>query len=211
MVCGVECGIDGDICVLYLFFFQAEDGIRDADVTGVQTCALPISGPEKIGGVVGNDEVGTLHTIVVAQHVAAVGPGAPALVGVGYGIDAVGAVASHTEGLLNVVPFGQLRIEGQCSVVLHAELVFSAGFFGGDEDDAVTGATAVEGRGGGAFQYRHAFNVVWIDAGDAVAQIVAAAVAGTAVVGVVEGYAVDNIQGLVVAGHFGAASQNNAG
>src|SRR3989442_9852603 len=27
-----------------LFFFQAEDGIRDADVTGVQTCALPISG-----------------------------------------------------------------------------------------------------------------------------------------------------------------------
>src|SRR6266498_736216 len=24
------------------FFFQAEDGIRDADVTGVQTCALPI-------------------------------------------------------------------------------------------------------------------------------------------------------------------------
>ena len=24
------------------FFFQAEDGIRDYDVTGVQTCALPI-------------------------------------------------------------------------------------------------------------------------------------------------------------------------
>src|SRR5256885_6719002 len=27
------------------FFFQAEDGIRDYKVTGVQTCALPISGP----------------------------------------------------------------------------------------------------------------------------------------------------------------------
>src|SRR5437763_7315164 len=26
------------------FFFQAEDGIRDTSVTGVQTCALPISG-----------------------------------------------------------------------------------------------------------------------------------------------------------------------
>ena len=26
----------------FFFFFQAEDGIRDADVTGVQTCALPI-------------------------------------------------------------------------------------------------------------------------------------------------------------------------
>src|SRR6266542_6075161 len=28
-----------------VFFFQAEDGIRDATVTGVQTCALPISPP----------------------------------------------------------------------------------------------------------------------------------------------------------------------
>src|SRR5690348_6994977 len=30
-------------CVLSFFFFQAEDGIRDGRVTGVQTCALPIS------------------------------------------------------------------------------------------------------------------------------------------------------------------------
>src|SRR2546430_3277518 len=28
----------------FLFFFQAEDGIRDLTVTGVQTCALPICG-----------------------------------------------------------------------------------------------------------------------------------------------------------------------
>src|SRR3712207_8371594 len=27
----------------FVFFFQAEDGIRDIGVTGVQTCALPIS------------------------------------------------------------------------------------------------------------------------------------------------------------------------
>src|SRR2546429_6397510 len=27
----------------HVFFFQAEDGIRDVAVTGVQTCALPIS------------------------------------------------------------------------------------------------------------------------------------------------------------------------
>src|SRR5699024_11419884 len=26
----------------FIFFFQAEDGIRDRNVTGVQTCALPI-------------------------------------------------------------------------------------------------------------------------------------------------------------------------
>src|SRR5690606_41058669 len=33
------------VCILssFFFFFQAEDGIRDFHVTGVQTCALPIS------------------------------------------------------------------------------------------------------------------------------------------------------------------------
>src|SRR5574338_1054733 len=31
------------IFLFFFFFFQAEDGIRDAMVTGVQTCALPIS------------------------------------------------------------------------------------------------------------------------------------------------------------------------
>src|SRR2546430_10814861 len=30
------------VCVVFFFFFQAEDGIRDLTVTGVQTCALPI-------------------------------------------------------------------------------------------------------------------------------------------------------------------------
>src|SRR5256886_7189747 len=30
------------VCIGFFFFFQAEDGIRDLTVTGVQTCALPI-------------------------------------------------------------------------------------------------------------------------------------------------------------------------
>src|SRR5207244_5140469 len=34
--------VDSPSCVVF-FFFQAEDGIRDDLVTGVQTCALPIS------------------------------------------------------------------------------------------------------------------------------------------------------------------------
>ena len=39
------------VCVYCFFFFQAEDGIRVYDVTGVQTCALPIyvgAGPIKV-------------------------------------------------------------------------------------------------------------------------------------------------------------------
>ena len=31
-----------DLVLGCFFFFQAEDGIRDIGVTGVQTCALPI-------------------------------------------------------------------------------------------------------------------------------------------------------------------------
>src|SRR5690606_10060304 len=42
---------------LFFFFFQAEDGIRDFHVTGVQTCALPIfpgkPGLVAAGGVIG--------------------------------------------------------------------------------------------------------------------------------------------------------------
>src|SRR5947207_7367951 len=56
--------------VTFSFFFQAEDGIRDHCVTGVQTCALPISlGPDlfvlttpppgSVGGI-GNAIVGSL-------------------------------------------------------------------------------------------------------------------------------------------------------
>src|SRR5256886_4362148 len=46
------------IYMLIFFFFQAEDGIRDLTVTGVQTCALPIHSwgtPEtRYSGVAGN-------------------------------------------------------------------------------------------------------------------------------------------------------------
>src|SRR5256885_12678127 len=49
----------------FFFFFQAEDGIRDYKVTGVQTCALPISIPPNAtvegDGIVWSDQ----HVIVV--------------------------------------------------------------------------------------------------------------------------------------------------
>src|SRR5256712_5699930 len=39
---------------MYFFFFQAEDGIRDLIVTGVQTCALPIYAPLQLAREAGN-------------------------------------------------------------------------------------------------------------------------------------------------------------
>src|SRR5256885_10247349 len=59
------------MCIV--FFFQAEDGIRDYKVTGVQTCALPISGG---AGEAGRGEEG--HRLRLADplvHAAAVPAG----------------------------------------------------------------------------------------------------------------------------------------
>jgi len=44
-----------------LFFFQAEDGIRDRDVTGVQTCSLPIS--SKIIGILTSNPTGASQEV----------------------------------------------------------------------------------------------------------------------------------------------------
>src|SRR5256885_8331961 len=46
MVCVFFVGMA--VFLILFFFFQAEDGIRDYKVTGVQTCALPISIIQKV-------------------------------------------------------------------------------------------------------------------------------------------------------------------
>src|SRR3712207_5545309 len=58
----------------FFFFFQAEDGIRDIGVTGVQTCALPISAP-----------AGALPS--AAAPATAPADGAPAAAGAATGIE----------------------------------------------------------------------------------------------------------------------------
>src|SRR5690606_40447589 len=51
----------------YFFFFQAEDGIRDFHVTGVQTCALPIS----TSNIISAAELTCTHILSLARHVPA--------------------------------------------------------------------------------------------------------------------------------------------
>src|SRR5256885_17154493 len=53
------------------FFFQAEDGIRDYKVTGVQTCALPIYGRLQVAVHCGAQS--TWDTAQLAAHAADVG------------------------------------------------------------------------------------------------------------------------------------------
>src|SRR6266513_5077152 len=61
----------------YFFFFQAEDGIRDRNVTGVQTCALPIyihrRGPRRArvrGGVPSYPMLRKLEAVLVCPLIA---------------------------------------------------------------------------------------------------------------------------------------------
>src|SRR5260221_10632383 len=52
-VCNQKTAYEITVCLEFrrlFFFFQAEDGIRDHCVTGVQTCALPISYPIALAG-----------------------------------------------------------------------------------------------------------------------------------------------------------------
>src|SRR5690606_40285103 len=59
--------------VSVFFFFQAEDGIRDFHVTGVQTCALPIlkfgegKTPESTG-IKGDHFVGDYYVLFGVEH-----------------------------------------------------------------------------------------------------------------------------------------------
>src|SRR5689334_24188780 len=50
------------MCIIFFFFFfQAEDGIRDGTVTGVQTCALPIWGEHATPAIPNHKPRGATH------------------------------------------------------------------------------------------------------------------------------------------------------
>src|SRR5690625_6916551 len=73
------------------FFFQAEDGIRDGHVTGVQTCALPISTPE----------TGGYHLI---QSYLAIGVGGLTGEGLGQSVQKLGYLwGAHTDFIMSVI------------------------------------------------------------------------------------------------------------
>ena len=55
-------GSYGSSTFSFVFFFQAEDGIRDHCVTGVQTCALPISSV--------NGHLGCFHDLAIVNSAA---------------------------------------------------------------------------------------------------------------------------------------------
>ena len=102
------------------FFFQAEDGIRDSPVTGVQTCALPIYETVAVGGHEHESDTAHAH-----QHQ----PWAP-----DDGLERVGVtllaniVAAIGFGLLLSVSFVVLSAKGRAVVWRGGVLWGLAGF-----------------------------------------------------------------------------------
>src|SRR2546427_11807915 len=71
------------------FFFQAEDGIRDLTVTGVQTCALPISIAARGSGDMKRLRIGFLVSSRYAQSTGHVPAVMRALSDAGVGVDGI--------------------------------------------------------------------------------------------------------------------------
>src|SRR2546430_8898464 len=90
---------------IFFFFFQAEDGIRDLTVTGVQTCALPILHADMHAFAVGAD--GTFYAGtdggIFASSNALSGPA----------LD-VTFTSAHNEGLVSHLRSEERRVGKEC-------------------------------------------------------------------------------------------------
>src|SRR5690625_5308026 len=92
----------------YVFFLQAEDGIRVGHVTGVQTCALPISGVVRV--VQGGAHV-VAHAAVDGDIDAVVGPAEVDVLDRAHRVQGVGGGAGdRSSGLEGQVRNGQLEL-----------------------------------------------------------------------------------------------------
>ena len=146
-------------------------------------------------------------------------PGSPALAGhllapgTG-GVGVVGTAGALSIGVLQVQEIGNRR-PGELAGVGHADgFVLGTALLGGDEDDTVTGAGTVKGRGGRAFQDGDALDVLGVEVESAAAAVRAAPEAGLTVDVVaarVVRDAVHDIEGLVIVGQGGGSTDDHAG
>src|SRR2546427_1263038 len=88
---------------LFFFFFQAEDGIRDLTVTGVQTCALPISQGDALALPAGELARVAIEVSGDAEHLG----GPPHLL-----LDLLAGRPARLEREGDVLEHGSVRVEG---------------------------------------------------------------------------------------------------
>src|SRR3989442_471659 len=106
------------LSLVAFFFFQAEDGIRDADVTGVQTCALPIWSRYEAGpSIPGHWPLDVQGFVTRGQ----VGPGDPAESHAGIDIAAPQGTPVRAAGGGTVEAAGMDRDYGMFVLLRHSE------------------------------------------------------------------------------------------
>src|SRR3712207_7340546 len=100
----------GDYCrrLSLFFFFQAEAGIRDIGVTGVQTCALPILVPGAGSGI------GRATALRLAQEGARIGALSDTAVEVQATADAIKAAGGEAIALVADVRSEERRVGKEC-------------------------------------------------------------------------------------------------
>src|SRR5947207_2456523 len=103
------------VCFSFFFFFQAEDGIRDHCVTGVQTCALPIWGGACYIVRVGGNGNGSS-----AQAPAELGTGAEALLG-GFCVRALDPGVAGNAISIEVADAGEGAPEDQFKLIVRRD------------------------------------------------------------------------------------------
>ena len=108
---------------------------------------------EEISRVIGNNEEGVFLTVIITQHQTSVSFRTPGFIGVADRIDIVLSLGTHTIDLLYIVPFAELAIERERTIVLNAPFgIAGSCFLGGDKDHTVAGTGTIERCGGRTFQ-----------------------------------------------------------
>ena len=151
-------------------------------------------------------------TVIVTQVNTSVRFGSPGLVGTGNRVIVILAARTHTVNLLHVVPFAQLRIKGQRTVVFNAPFgIAGIGFLGSDEDHTVAGTRAVQSSCSRTLEDGHRLDVIRVDRRDSVTEVVTAFVTCLTETGVIHRYAVDDVERLVVSGDLGSTTEYDTG
>ena len=112
--------------------------------------------------------------------------------------------------LLDVVPFSQLCIDSERTIVLHGNLILLR-LLGRNQDNTMGSTATIEGRSSRTFQYGHGLNIIWINGRDTITEVITTGLARTAKVGIIQRHTIHHVKRLVIACHFCITTKKHAG
>src|SRR5258708_15572220 len=107
------------------------------------------------------------------------------------------------------VPVIDRVVGGKIVIRLCVDAVGRVAGLGRNEDGSVAAPVSVEGGGGNSFQNENGFDIVRTDIGEAVSQVCSAVLAGIHLGGIIVGYAIYDIERLIVAAEGSIAADEH--